>query len=268
VSGGVSAGLIFGSPLATALAGAAGWRMAFGALVLLMVVTFALLAVLLPSTTAPGEVAGSTSRGHRGDAAAVIVSNAFTYLGQFTLYTYVTVLLLQSGAPPTWIAPLIFVFGLFGLVGIWRAAPLLDHDLHRAALVILSVVVLGVLAVGAAIPHLWLVVVAGVAWNTAFGPAASLFQSATVRTNAISPELAGAWINMTANIGIGAGALLGSVVLDASDVRTLAFVSAVPLMLGLLTAALYRRAFVSAPSLRLRSSDPDTPTGSSARAEP
>ena len=99
-----------------------------------------------------------------------------------------------------------------------------------------------------AIAVLALVVVAGVVWNTAFGPVASLFQSATVKTNAISPELSGAWINMTANLGIGGGALLGGVVLDATDVGTLAWVSAVPLALGLLMAAVSRRAFTATPS--------------------
>jgi predicted MFS family arabinose efflux permease len=266
MSGGVSAGLILGSPLATALAGAVGWRLAFGSLVLLMVVVLVLLAVLLPSTTVPRDVQTSASRGRRRDAAAVITANTLAYLGQFTLYTYVTVLLLRSAAPPVAIAPLLFLFGLFGLVGIWRAAPLLDHNLRRAAVVILTVVLLGVLGVGAAIPHLALVVVAGVVWNTAFGPAASLFQSATVRTNAISPELSGAWINMTANIGIGGGALLGSVVLDVSDVRSLAWVSAVPLALALLVAAVSRRAFSSAPDV-----DDDGPArhpASSQAAEP
>lgn len=247
MSGGVSAGLILGSPLATALAGAFGWRTAFEALVLLMVVVLALLAVLLPSTTVPRDVPTSATRGRRRDAAAVIAANTLAYLGQFTLYTYVTVLLLRSAAPPAAIAPLLFLFGLFGLVGIWRAAPLLDRNLRRAAMVILTVVLLGVLGVGAAIPHLALVVSAGVVWNTAFGPAASLFQSATVRTKAISPELSGAWINMTANVGIGGGGLLGSLVLDAFDVRTLAWVSAVPLALGLLVAAVSRRAFSSTP---------------------
>ena len=49
VSVGPSAALILGSPLATALGDAAGWRMAFGALVVLTLVTFALLAVILPA---------------------------------------------------------------------------------------------------------------------------------------------------------------------------------------------------------------------------
>ena len=99
-----------------------------------------------------------------------------------------------------------------------------------------------------------LVVVSGVVWNGAFGPANSLFQSATVRTGAISPELAGAWINTTSNFGIAGGALLGGVVLDTLDVRALAWVGALPIVLALLLFALNGRGFsgerVSANSVR------------------
>ena len=47
----------------------------------------------------------------------VIAANALAYLGQFTLYTYVTVILLRSGASQAAVAPLLFLFGVFGLVG-------------------------------------------------------------------------------------------------------------------------------------------------------
>jgi predicted MFS family arabinose efflux permease len=87
--------------------------------------------------------------------------------------------------------------------------------------------------VGASIPSLALVIVACVVWNGAFGPANSLFQSAAVRADATSPELAGAWINATANFGIAAGAALGGVVLDAFDARALAWAGAIPLALAL-----------------------------------
>jgi predicted MFS family arabinose efflux permease len=244
VSAGPSAALILGSPLATAIGDAAGWRMAFGALVLLTLVTFALLATILPAAEASPEPSGAAARGgRRRDAVTVIAANALAYLGQFTLYTYVSVILLRSGASQAAVAPLLFLFGVFGLAGIWRAAPLLDRDPRRAALMILTVVALGVLALGASIPSLVLVTISGVVWNAAFGPANSLFQSATIRTGAISPELAGAWINTTSNFGIAAGALLGGIVLDRLDVHALAWVGALPTLLALVLVAVNGRGF-------------------------
>ena len=60
-----------------------------------------------------------------------------------------------------------------------------------------------------AYPQLGAVVAAGMVWLAAFGPAASLYQSASVRTAASSPETAGAWINASSNAGIAGGAALG-----------------------------------------------------------
>jgi predicted MFS family arabinose efflux permease len=253
VSAGPSAAFILGSPLATALGDAVGWRAAFGVLVLLTVVTFALLVTMLPAatSTATRTAAGPVRRGRRRAAVTVIIANALTYLGQFTLYSYVTVILLRSGAPPAAVAPLLCLFGVFGLVGLWRAAPLFDRDPRRAALIILTAVSVGVLALGASIPSLVLVIVSGIVWNTAFGPVASLMQSATIRTNAISPELSGAWINMTSNFGIAAGALLGGIVLDTLDTRALAWVGIAPIVLALSLFALNRQGFAPSPARRL-----------------
>src|SRR4051794_34142700 len=247
VSVGPSAALIVGSPLATALGDAAGWRMAFGVLVVLTLVTFALIAALVPGASASREPSDTRAGGgRRRDAGTGIVANAPAYLGQFTLYTYVSVILLRSGASHAAVAPLLFLFGVFGLAGIWRTAPLLDRDPRRAALIILTAVSLGILALGASIPSLVLVVISGVVWNGSFGPANSLFQSATIRTGAISPELGGAWINTTSNFGIAGGALLGAIVLNTLDVRALAWVGAVPMVLALVLFALNLPGFAGA----------------------
>lgn len=238
VSAGPSAAFILGSPIATALGEAGGWRLAFGVLVVLTLVSFALLAMVLPAAVAPREEHATAPRGHRRAAVKVITANALTYLGQFTVYTYIAVILLRSGASHTAIAPLLFLFGLFGLVGLWRVAPLLDRAPRRAALMVLSVVVLAVLGVGVSIPSLVLVVIAGVVWSGAFGPVASLMQSSAIHANAVSPELSGAWINATSNFGIAGGALLGGVVLDALDVRAVAWVGVIPILLALSLFAL------------------------------
>jgi len=245
VSTGPTAAFILGAPLATAIGEAAGWRAAFALLVLLTLVTLVLISARLPAVATPAEPQEAPHGGSRRAAVTAISANALTYLGQFTLYTYITVVLLRSGAPHAAIAPLLFLFGVIGLAGLWRAAPLLDRDPLRAALTILGIVALGILAVGASVPTLGLVVLSAVVWNAAFGPVASLFQSATIRTNALSPELSGAWINATANFGIAGGALLGGVVLDELGVAALAWVGSVPIILALATMA---RGFVSARS--------------------
>ena len=63
-------------------------------------------------------------------------------------------------------------------------------------------------------------------WLAAFGPAASLYQSASVRTSASSPETAGAWINASSNAGIAGGAALGGVVMATAGLTWVAWTAA------------------------------------------
>lgn len=86
------------------------------------------------------------------------------------------------------------------------------------------------IAVSVGFPSLLLVVVFGVVWNAAFGPAPSLFQSAAIRSDAMAPEISGAWQNASANVGIAAGAALGGLLLDTYDIRTLAWAGSVPIL--------------------------------------
>ena len=140
------------------------------------------------------------------------------FLGHFTLYTYITVLLLRSAAPVGLVGSILLIFGAAGLVGVSVAGRQIDRRPRRSALVILVVVGLGIVAAGLATPVLGLLIVAGVVWNGAFGGVPSMYQTAAVRTGYTSPELAGAWVNMTSNVGIAAGAAVGGRALEAFGV--------------------------------------------------
>jgi len=224
VSSGASVGFVLGVPLATALGNAVGWHVAFWLLAALMLLVLALIAVVLPDVDAPATTA-SAIPGQRGRMALVVTSNALAFVGHFTLYTYVSVLLLRSGATQAAVAPILLVFGVFGLVGVWFGGPWLDRSPRTSALLILGMVGVGILAAAIGYPHLAGVVVAGAVWNGAWGPVSSVYQVAAVRTRATSPELAGAWINATSNVGIAVGAAIGGRVLAAAGIREDAFLA-------------------------------------------
>lgn len=231
VSAGVSVGFVLGIPLATALGTAAGWRTAFAALTVLMLVVVALIAVVLPDVpTSPPSVRAAPGRRRR--LALVVTSNAVAFVGHFALYTYVSALLLRSGAVERAVAPLLLVLGAAGLVGVLVGGPWLDRSPRRSGLVVLGLVVAGVAGVAVGYPHLVWVVAAGALWIGAWGPVPSLYQAAAVRAGAGSPELAGAWINATANVGIVLGAVLGGQALEAGGI-----LAAAALALGLLLVA-------------------------------
>jgi predicted MFS family arabinose efflux permease len=209
---GVSGGLVLGVPLSTALGAALGWRAAFGTLAVLVALVLVLAAVVLPPVEGPQDGA-APHPGRRRDLTAVVVANGLTYLGTYVLYTYISYLLLDSGIPRRWVAPTLLLFGVCGLIGLRIAAAQLDDRPRASAILIPALMAVGASAVALAYPRLAPVVLAGMVWLTAFGPAASLYQSASVRTAASAPETAGAWINASSNAGIAGGAAFGGVVM-------------------------------------------------------
>lgn len=247
VTAGASAGFVFGVPLATALGAAVGWRPAFGVLAGVCALTTVLVAVLLPAVAGGGGVRGD---GHgqgarRSRLAVVSAANGLVYLGQFTVYTYVSVLLLAAGLTVEGLGPVLLGLGALGLVGTWYAGVSLDRRPRRTALVILTTLTLALTGLGVVFPAFVPVLVASAVWSAGFGGVASVVQTAAIRTRGASPDVVGALVNSTANIGIGGGAALGGVVLAGYGVGWLPFVGAALVLAGLVVVVVAREAFPS-----------------------
>jgi predicted MFS family arabinose efflux permease len=244
-TGGATAGFIIGVPLSTSLGTALGWRTSFGVLAALSVLTLALVARLLPGVANDRLSRPTQSRSGRPELAAVVSSNALTYLGQFTLYTFVSLLFLGAGARPEFIGPLLLLCGICGLAGLAYAAGMLDHRPRRTTFVAMAIVIAAVLALGLGFPMLVPVIVAAAVWNGAFGGVPSIYQAAAVRTHAVTPELAGAWVNTSANFGIAGGSAIGAGLLPVIGLGGLPWVAAALMCLGLATSMFARGAFPS-----------------------
>ena len=242
VAGGASTGFVLGVPLSTSLGTAVGWRTAFAVLAALSILTFVLVRWALPGVNNEHRARGSDA-GRRGGLAGVATSNSLSFLGQFTVYTFVSVSLLASGVAPAFVGPVLLGCGACGLLGVWFVGRNVDRHPTRTAVVILAVVVGALVLLGSTWPTLVAVVVATAVWNGAFGGVPTMYQSLAVRTHAVSPELAGAWINATANLGIAGGAAIGAVVLQTAGLWALPWVGASFVSVGLLVVLLLSKRF-------------------------
>ncbi len=242
-TGGASAGFIVGVPLSTSIGTALGWRTAFGVLAGLSLLTLLLVAKVLPNVSNDAPIRSTEKPGARGALGAVVLCNSLTYLGQFTLYTFVSLLFLAAGARPALIGPLLLLCGVCGLAGLAYVASTLDHRPRRTTVVVFSAVIAAVVALGSGFPLLVPVIIAAAVWNGAFGGVPSIFQACAVRTHAVSPELAGAWVNASANFGIAGGAAIGAALLPVTGLSGLPWVSAALIGLGLAVSMIARQAF-------------------------
>jgi predicted MFS family arabinose efflux permease len=246
-TGGATAGFIVGVPLSTSLGTALGWRTSFGVLAGLSMLALIVVARVLPSVSNEAPTHTAQKPGARGALGAVVASNSLTYFGQFTLYTFVSLLFLAAGARPAFIGPLLLLCGVCGLAGLTYAASTLDRRPRRTTIIIFSVVIAALLALGAGFPLLAPVIVAAAVWNGAFGGVPSIYQACAVRTHAVSPELAGAWVNASANLGMAGGAAIGAALLPVIGLEGLPWVSAALIGLGLAVSVFARQAFPTRP---------------------
>ncbi|WP_373205446.1 MFS transporter [Mycobacterium marinum] len=233
VGGGVSAGIVVGVPLLTSVSTAVGWRGAFAVLAVLAAVLLLAVAKLLPpvsSESAPPPA--GTGKGRRR-LAAVVSSNALTYTGQFTLYTFISAVLLAAGARPAFIGPLLLMCGVCSLAGLWYVGATLDRNPRQTTVIIIVVVIGALLGLGASFPALLPVVLAAAVWNGAFGGIPSIYQAGAVRAQAATPEMAGAWVNATANLGIAGGAAIGAGLLPTIGLAGLPWVAAALIAISL-----------------------------------
>lgn len=239
VGAGTTAGFVLGVPLSTTLGSLLGWRNAFWVLAAIAVVVLALVLRHLPA------VAGSPGgRRRHGDGAhsqlvSVVASNTLTFVGQYTVYTYISVVLLAAGAHTRWIGPLLLLCGICGLAGLVVVGRFIDRRQRMTVLSVLAALALAILAVGAADTRLVVTVLAAAVWCGLFGGVPAMFQTSAVRVFASAPEVAGAWINASANIGIALGALIGGGLIGSSSATWhLAVVGAGFVTLALCVAAI------------------------------
>ncbi|MGO3151494.1 MAG: MFS transporter [Galactobacter sp.] len=241
VAVGGSAGQILGVPAGTLLASLFGWRVTFATLALIMAGAFLAALFYLPKIEhdpvgAPELIPGG------GKLMTVVGLNGLVFLGHYTLYTYVSPLLLSSGLASGWLSPVLVVFGLAGLIGIQVTARHLDAHPYRWLVIIPSSLCVGLVLTAVGAGFMWPLLVLATMWVAAFGPVGSVYQSALVRIGKKNPEMAGAWINASSNVGISAGSFLGGMVVTGVGYSATAWVGAALMLLTVGLTLLARKA--------------------------
>jgi DHA1 family inner membrane transport protein len=217
---GTSVAALAGVPAGTWLGQQAGWRVAFLALSGVGLLVLGVIAALMPET-APGH--SDADRGSAPDAGrywALVAATALAVSGAFAAFTYVSPFLTGvTGLPEGATSPVLLVRGLAGLAGVVLAGFLVDRNgwLTMAAMTGAQTVALGGQFV------LGGTVAGAVATIAASGfTLAALSATLGARVLEVAPggsDMAAAGTSTAFNVGITAGALLGSVLLTGWGVR-------------------------------------------------
>ncbi|MFI6520887.1 MFS transporter [Spirillospora sp. NPDC050679] len=222
IFGGVGAANVFGVPLGTMLGEFTGWRIAFGTLsALALVVLLALLAVLPPLAASQPVRLRLLAEQFRNKGVRVgILATFLIVTGHFSAYTFVSPALQElSGIDERLVGPLLFGFGVAGMVGNFIAGAALARHPHRTVLFI-------AVTLAAAMP-LYLLLGRGpvggaallIAWGLAFGGVSVGLQTWMIKTAPQAVEAASALWVAVFNLSIGLGALTGGVIVDSLNLQ-------------------------------------------------
>ena len=266
---GNSMALVGGIPLGTALGHAVGWRAAMAAVGLLGVLSaVALYRVLpeLPATAAAGGPAAHEGRGDQdaapqpgtwarlaalpaalgsGPLLAICLVTMIVVIGHFAAYTYITALVRRdAGLSGLGLSAVLFGYGAAGIAGIELAGRITDRRPRRTGAAAVSGIVLA-LAVLATVAHGSTAgtVTAVAVWGGGFTAMTVFLQAAVLRVAPRSADTASALYVVAFQIGIGGGALAGSLLVNAGELAVLPVAGLALAAIGLLVVLLSPRAF-------------------------
>lgn len=242
LAGPTLAGLI-GLPLGTAVAHQVGWRAIFVVLAALCLAAGAGIATVVPSIANPSGSPAGRERWDRSTIAVLLVAGGgfFSLVGYYAVFTFVVPISdAVAGIGSHAMSGVLLASGIGGLAGVvvagrisdrWPAAALPATALALAC----SLATIG-LANG---PAAYVAVV--VVWGALIGVLPVVLQAQVMRTaSAGSRNLAGSILIAVLNLGIGAGAALGSLVAAVGSIEVLPFIAAAVASVALAPLALLR----------------------------
>lgn len=226
--------LSLGIPAGTFLGNVLGWRMCFGIMSLLAVLLMAWVRFNVPDFAGKAEQKRLSLRyvfTLWGIRPVLFVVLAFV-LAHNILYTYIAPFLQVAGLGAQTDVVLL-VFGITSLLGIWIVGLLIDQYLRALTLASTALFGISAMVLGIAATEPVAVFVAIGAWGLAFGGAATLFQTALVRTAGDASDVAQSMLVTAWNIAIAGGGIVGGLLLDRLGVEAFP-----PALLVLLVATL------------------------------
>lgn len=216
VMGGLTVATVIGVPIGTLIGGHTGYHGVFWLVTALGVVALAGLAVLLPAVPAPPKVGLGTrlSMLRTPGVAPVLAVTTLSFIGGFTVYTYITPMLTTSlGARAALISIMLVVFGIGGASGNAVGGILTDRiGAHRTAVISLVLFIAALIAMPWAIHN---PVAAGIdifVWGAAGW---ILVPAQQHRLLGLAPQGAPLLISLNASamyVGIGAAGAIGGAI--------------------------------------------------------
>ncbi|WP_229075989.1 MFS transporter [Actinoplanes sp. DH11] len=239
---GSTLGALAGVPAGTWIGQQAGWRVAFLALSVVGALILVAVLVLMPGAP-PGQA--ETAFGSRPDAGrywTIVVYTALAVAGAFVALTYISPFLTEvSGFGESAVGPLLFVRGLAGLAGVFAAGWMVARNGWLTMVVTIGLQAVALLLQWVFGTSATMTVITLAAAGFSLAAMASGLGVRAMETAPGSTDMASAGTSTAFNVGITAGALLGSLLIPVAGVRSVALAGAVLSLLAFVVVLLEPR---------------------------
>jgi predicted MFS family arabinose efflux permease len=248
---GNSLALVLGTPLATALGQVMGWRAATAAVGVAAALSAVALRTALPPLPSDAPAGDLRARVVAIPAAlrsrslfAVCAVTVLVVIGHFTAYTYIAALTRRdAGLSGLALAMVLLAYGVAGVGGLGITGWATDRWPRLAAAGCAATLTLALAALSISYGSAGFTVAAVVLWGAAFTAIPVALQSAVLRVAPQSADTASALYVVAFQIGIGGGALAGSILVDAGWLAGLPVVGMALAAAGTVVLLAARRAF-------------------------
>ncbi|MBW4706388.1 MFS transporter [Roseobacter sp. YSTF-M11] len=237
----ISAGTVIGIPLGTLLADLMGWRVMFGAIGALSAIMSLALLAFFPTTKqqAAPSLLKQASILKRPMFLGHLVLTAFAFTSMFVAYTYLAdILQTLASVPASQVAWVLMGFGVVGLFGNWLAGQYVDRSPMGVTAVSLAALALSSFATVALTGQGILFLIPLAIWGAAQSAGFIGNQLRVMKQAPEAQEFASALSVTIAQVGIGLGALIGGLVIDAQGLAALGSANAMIGFAGLVVAAI------------------------------
>lgn len=213
VATGATLGGVLGIPLGTLFGQAFGWRMTFAAIGICSTLIGILLSRLLPSTPSQnaGDFRSIIPLMKRKELALVYLMTAIIMTGHYAAYTYISPFLQEvGGMKKELIASIFLIFGCAGFLTSFFAPVLIKRFFQKTSVISVFVVALCLAFFKGAVTTYWAAVLLVLVWGCAFMLFNLVLQNMVLAIAPDAEDVAMAGYSGIYNIGIGGGALIGS----------------------------------------------------------
>lgn len=215
---GFSGANVFGVPLGTKIGEMFGWRATFWMIVIVSIIASILLMFQLPNTI---DTQDSTKKVHSKllypkEAAKYIGITFFILASNYIVFTYISPMMISHGYTLQHVSILLFVCGLGSIAGTSLGGMMTDKfGSKRWLIVALSIFTLSLILFNLALPYYIALLVVMLAWNIFEWGTNPAIQIGIIKQVEGDSSSIMAWNMSALNAGIGFGALIGGLVVEA-----------------------------------------------------